>query len=207
VFGETFERAIKSREKEFADYQEVNLFVVSWNVAGFTPSSSFDMTNLLNFEDHNAPDVLVFGLQEYIELSTKNVMSSSTDPQKIAAWKDLILSNLKRFGDYLFVKEQSLVGLLIIIIAREDIANRISKVNTDYVKTGFVGQMGNKGAVLVKLNIDDSSFCFLNSHLEAGSKGNNSRILNLIDIHNRGFQQGGVGKKKVIRGNLSNSIG
>lgn len=176
-------------------------------MAGFTPSQSFDMTNLLNFEDHNPPDIIVFGLQEYIELSTKNVMSSSIDPQKISAWKDLILSNMKRFGDYLFVKEQSLVGLLTIVIAKEDIANRISKVNTDYVKTGFVGQMGNKGATLIKFNVDDSSFVFLNCHLEAGGKNNNSRILNLIDIHNRGFQQGGVGKKKVNHFSLYHSIG
>lgn len=198
MFGETFERAIKCREKEFADYQEVNLFVVSWNVAGFTPSQSFDMTNLLNFEEHNPPDVLVFGLQEYIELSTKNVVSSTTDASKISAWKDLILSNLKRFGEYLFVKEQNLVGLLSIVIAKEDIANRISKVNTDYVKTGLGGQLGNKGATLIKLNIDDSSFVFINCHLEAGNKNSNTRVLNLIDIHNRGFQQGGIGKKKVI---------
>lgn len=30
------------------------------------------------------------------------------------------------------------------------------------------GQLGNKGAVVIKLNVDDASFCFTVCHLEAG---------------------------------------
>ena len=89
-----------------------------------------------------------------------------------------------------------MVGLLILVFAKEQFVHRISKVNTETVKLG-IGGMGNKGATIIKLYIDDSSFGFINCHLEAGGGSNNARLYNLIDIHNKAFQSGGVGKKKV----------
>jgi len=199
VFGETFEKAVKQREREFASYEEISLFVVSWNLGGFNPTNSFDMTHMFNFEDNPAPDVIVVAFQEYIELSTKNIMSSASDPQRIALWKEIIIGNLKKFDNYIPVKEQTMVGLLLMVFAKERLSPRISRVNVDNVKTGLAGTVGNKGASIIKLYIDDSSFCFINCHLEAGTKNNNYRLVNLIDIHNRAFQTGGVGKKRDER--------
>ena len=36
------------------------------------------------------------------------------------------------------------------------------------IKLGFSGRVGNKGALVVRFFIDDSSLCFINCHLAAG---------------------------------------
>ena len=50
---------------------------------------------------------------------------------------------------------------------------------------------------MIKFCIDDSSFAIINAHLEAGTSNNSTRLMNLIDIHERAFQEGGVGKRRV----------
>lgn len=56
--------------------------------------------------------------------------------------------------------------------------------------------LSNRGSIAYKLFIDDTSFCFINCHLESGTKNIASRISNIKDIHTKAFQIEGVGKKK-----------
>lgn len=41
--------------------------------------------------------------------------------------------------------------------------------------------MGNKGALIAKMNFDTFKFCFINCHLNAGKKSDD-RIYSLIEI-------------------------
>ena len=43
-----------------------------------------------------------------------------------------------------------------IVFVKYRIKERITKIDGDLVKTGYGGQFGNKGAVLVRMNVDDS---------------------------------------------------
>mmetsp|Transcript_5987 Transcript_5987/g.5306 ORF Transcript_5987/g.5306 Transcript_5987/m.5306 type:complete len:268 (+) Transcript_5987:649-1452(+) len=61
IYAETFERAIKQKEKEYASYSEMSLFIVAWNLAAFHPTQHFDLTNLFNFEGNSPPDIVVIG--------------------------------------------------------------------------------------------------------------------------------------------------
>lgn len=197
MFGEQFEAAVKKREKEFASYDEVKVFVTTWNVGGFDPTPQFDLTNLFNdFEGNGTPEIVIFGLQEFVSLNASNIMATGPNESQIQKWVDVILSNLKRYGEYLFMRERNLVGIQLFVFAKDSIRHRISKVDTDIVKTGMAG-MGNKGGVIVKFHIDDSSFGIVNCHLEHGSGQNSNRLLNLIDIHERAFQEVVQGKKRV----------
>ena len=45
-----------------------------------------------------------------------------------------------------------------------------------------ISRLTNKGCIAVRLNILDSSFCFLNPHFDTGSK-----IENFEEIHNSAF--------------------
>jgi len=202
VFGEAFEKAIKEREKDFSAYDDVSVMVASWNVAGFVPTSGFDMSSLFNTEGNPAPDVIVVGLQEYIVTSASSMVMSA-GKEGINLWQDTILSNLKFLDKYDFVREKHLQGMLLLIFAKEKMRDRITKVEADVVKTGGGGYVGNKGATLIKLFIDDSSFCFINCHIEPGpgSTANNTRLLNLIDIHQRAFQAGNIGRSTELRMN------
>lgn len=196
MFGEAFEKAIKEREKEFSVFDDVSVFVATWNIGGFQPTQSFDLTSLFNMEGNPAADIVVIGLQEYTVMTATSMMVGQ-DTSGLQIWKETILSNLKYLDKYFFVKEKSLQGILIMIFAKEKMRDRINKVETDSIKTGLGGNLGNKGATLIKLFVDDSSFCFINTHIEAGSKSNNTRLMNLIDIHNRAFQSGNIGRSSV----------
>lgn len=39
---------------------------------------------------------------------------------------------------------------------------------TSKVKLGFSGKMGNKGSTLIRFFYEDTSFCFMNCHLDSG---------------------------------------
>ena len=198
MFGDHFEKAIKAREKEFSTFDEVSIFVATWNIGGSDITLQFDMSAILNWEGNPNPDIVIIAFQEFIALNAKNLMVS-TNENSINTWKTIILNNLKRFDKYLFVRERNLVGVLTLIFAKENIRDRITKVDADIVKTGLAGKLGNKGGVIIKLYVDDSSFAFTNVHLESGATSNNMRLMNLIDIHQKAFQEEGVGKRRVIK--------
>lgn len=50
-----------------------------------------------------------------------------------------------------------------------------------------LSMMSNKGAVIIKMYIDDTSFCFINCLLESGAKNINTRIIDLNEIHENAF--------------------
>ena len=172
------------------------MHVAAWNLGGFQPTSSFDLTGLFNMEGNPSPDVVIVGLQEYTELSATSMVMTQGD-EAFLLWKELVLNNLKFLDKYHFVKEQILQGILLLVFAKEKMRGRISKIEADSVKTGLGGNLGNKGAVLIKLFVDDSSFCFINCHIEPGASNNNTRLINLIDIHQRAFQSMNIGRSTV----------
>ena len=54
-----------------------------------------------------------------------------------------------------------------LVYIKDSIKNRVSKVECDKLNLGFL-KLANKGAISLKMNIDDTSICFSNMHLEAG---------------------------------------
>ena len=147
--------------------------------------------------DNETPDLIVIGLQEIVDLNAKNVVASSNE-KILKIWENVISSNLRWKGDYIFITSKSLVGVFIMLYAKSYLKNRISKVETDTVKCGVMNKLGNKGATIIRIRIDDTALCFLNCHLEAGHKKINERLENINDIHTKAFQQEGIGKKKVF---------
>jgi len=200
VFGEAFEKAIKEREKDFSTYDDISVFIATWNIGGFQPTSNFDLSNLFNSEGNPSPDIVVIGLQEYIANTVSN-MVYGPGKEGILLWQETILNNLKYVDKYCFVKEAHLQGILVLIFAKEKLRDRITRVEADTVKTGLGGNSGSKGATLIKLFVDDSSFCFINCHIEHGSASNNTRLMNLIDIHQRAFQAANIGRSTELRMN------
>lgn len=194
---EAANKIILEREKEYSISEDLNIFVVTWNMGGYNPPNFIDLSNLFNFQNNPIPDVVVFCLQEYIELNAANVALGGLADPRIAVWKDILYTNLRKIDNFVYVRHQNLVGILTFIFAKDAIKQRISRVESDVVKTGLKGNFGNKGGTVIKLYIDDTSFVFMNCHLEAGNKSNNTRLQNIIDIHQKAFQQEGVGRKRV----------
>lgn len=198
VFGEEFEAAIKKRESEFATYSSIKVFCATWNLGGFDPSTDFDVSLLFkDFEAVGSPELIIIGFQEFISLSAINIMTGGPNTNQMNKWATVIGNALRKIDRYIMIKHVSLVGILMLAFAKESVQSRIQEIDADIVKTGVGGNFGNKGGVVLKLRVDDSSFAFINCHLEAAQGKNSTRLLNLIDIHEKAFQEGGVGKKKV----------
>jgi hypothetical protein len=197
VFAESVEKELKSREREFCSYSEISAFIATWNVGGFLPGPIFDISKLLDIEGNSSPDLLVLGFQELVDLNAKNVLVSS-NVDTVTAWQTILVSNLKKLDRYNLIRVKDLVGIVLFVFAKDSIKDRISRIEYDTVKTGLAGTLGNKGAVVIKLCVDDSTFVFANCHLEDDVQYNSYRLSNVTEIHQRAFQQEGVGKRKVI---------
>lgn len=61
-----------------------------------------------------------------------------------------------------------MVGCNIIMFAKSIHKNKIKNIRKVKVKTGFSGMTGNKGSVAIRFNYEDTSFAFINCHLESG---------------------------------------
>ncbi|KAI0872496.1 type II inositol-1,4,5-trisphosphate 5-phosphatase [Hypoxylon argillaceum] len=108
----------------------------------------------------------VLGLQEVVNL---NVVQQSfyTDSGAVAKWQEALEAALPR--DYTRVACEQLIGLLLLIYASPEVAATISNESTVPIGTGLFGYMGNKGAVVSRLLLGETTrIVFSNCHLASG---------------------------------------
>ncbi|KAK3112551.1 hypothetical protein LTR53_011062 [Teratosphaeriaceae sp. CCFEE 6253] len=130
------------------------------------------------------PDILVFGFQELVDLEDKKVTATSFKSKKkesgeqehmshqYRAWRDhltrCIEENMPTSQPYSLLHTAGMVGLFACIFVKASERGRIKHVHTAEVKRGMGGLHGNKGALVLRVVLDDSSLCFVNCHLAAG---------------------------------------
>lgn len=94
-------------------------------------------------------------------------------------WRDFLLKSLDDYMPredlYHLLHTATLVGLFTCIFVKSSIRDRIRNLTSADVKRGMGGLHGNKGAIVVRFMVDDSSMCFINCHLAAGQSQANSR--------------------------------
>ncbi|KAI4177673.1 MAG: hypothetical protein LQ343_000136 [Gyalolechia ehrenbergii] len=110
----------------------------------------------------------VLGLQEIVDISSAaEALKPYNDPHPSRKWKRAVEDALP--PGYVKVAEQQLVGLYMVIYAAPAIAPTVSSVSTTSVGTGLMGYMGNKGAVIARIVLGEStSLLFVDCHLGAG---------------------------------------
>lgn len=69
---------------------------------------------------------------------------------------------------YKLLKWRDLVGIFIVMFVKEPLVKRIKRLESEEVKTGLGGKLGNKGGVVIRFSVDDSNICLVNVHLESG---------------------------------------
>ena len=112
----------------------------------------------------------VLGLQEVVALSSaKQYMGNVyTDTATITKWREALQHALPK--GYSLVSEQQLSGMMLFIMASPQIAPTISSVSSTSVGTGMLGYLGNKGAVVTRIVLGETTrLVFVNSHLASGS--------------------------------------
>lgn len=138
------------------------------------------------------PDIIVIGFQEIVPLTAQQIVQ--TDPEKKCVpgthplmhllsihshrdlrrrvWENKLMDALarrpKKTADYILLRSQQLVGTALIVLVRSEHLGTLRSVEAATRKTGLRGMSGNKGAVGVRLELYDTSFCFVTAHLAAG---------------------------------------
>ncbi|KXS19864.1 DNase I-like protein [Gonapodya prolifera JEL478] len=205
------DNGLRARENLFASYSTLRVWVGSFNVDAFRPAelgSGSDARfaegwlrdHLPSDWDGAPPDLVIFGLQEVVDLSNTSVQakkffqgtkrgvheeSSSEGGGKYRGWRD-------KFSDALWavwpdegfeaVDGTGLVGLFLCAFVRRAVKGKVWEVSVDSTKTGMAGVHGNKGAIAVRLLFEDTSLAFCNAHLAAHAENTPARLKNVVSI-------------------------
>ncbi|XP_070494643.1 inositol polyphosphate 5-phosphatase K-like isoform X2 [Chironomus tepperi] len=152
----------------------LSLYIVTWNVSTKYPDN-IKLNELLEIDLHNKekrlPDFYIVGLQE-VNANPHSYVSSffKSDP-----WVQKLKELLKPL-DYIVAKTEQMQGLLLTIFVKRKHLYHIREIESEYVRTGFGGMWGNKGAVATRMNCYGCSICLVNSHLAAHDEMLEERI-------------------------------
>lgn len=200
------ENQMQSQEREFAAFNPIKALVMTWNAGATAPShlrkSDQDAAFFRNLlQNSGSPDLLIFGFQELVDLEDKKTMtktffkSKKKDPtsehehmsRAYREWRAFLTACMDDFvpGElYHLLHTASLVGLFTCIFVKAPLRDRIRGLSAVEVKRGMGGLHGNKGALIVRFVLDDTSMCFINCHLAAGqtqTKDRNADIAAILD--------------------------
>jgi len=177
---------IKDQETYFSERNDLTVFITTYNCDSTKPqeliADDFNKKFFDNwFKIIDSPDIVVVGLQEMVNLESKTVNAKSffkkakkkSKKDKLdnrqQLWVDAITANLLNSQklQYTNISCTQMVGLFLAIFVKPEIKNRISCLHVDTVETGLKGYHGNKGSIALRMLIDDSSVCIINTHLAA----------------------------------------
>ncbi|KAF1969631.1 DNase I-like protein [Bimuria novae-zelandiae CBS 107.79] len=184
------ENQMHQRDSEYCEFRELTAKVMTWNAGASKPTDLRHNEQDQNFfrellQPEDPPDILVFGFQELVDLENKKITAKSFFKKKKSkeatehehmshqyrAWRDHLIRVLDEHTprqNYVLLHTANLVGLFTCIFVKGSERAKIRDVCAAEIKLGFSGRVGNKGALVVRFLIDDSSLCFINCHLAAG---------------------------------------
>ncbi|KAF7713996.1 Uncharacterized protein PECH_006146 [Penicillium ucsense] len=181
------ENRMQSRDVEFCNFREIRIAIVTWNAGASTPGSvrtSDFIRDAVHPED--PPDIIVFGFQELVDLENKKLTAKSLllgskkkdngekehMSRQYRVWIEHLTRSLHECmpleESYVLLHTSNMVGLFTCVFVKHKERHNISKINASEVKRGMGGLHGNKGALILRFVLDDSSLCFVNCHLAAG---------------------------------------
>lgn len=200
------EHAMQERDIHYCTFREIRAAVVTWNVGAASP---YDLrTDFVAdaCDTQDPPEILVFGFQEVVDLEDRAVTAKSIlgfgkkkDPDSTEQhqsrvyreWRDYLSKMISRYTSaryaYSELQTSSLIGLFQCIFIRQEERPRLRDVHATNVKCGMKGHYGNKGALVTRFVIDDSSLCFINCHLAAGqthTSHRNNDIATILESEN-----------------------
>lgn len=196
--GRLISLRLRQRGREYCQTGTIVCRVASWNVDSQRPPGEGESSFWHKWLGLDGPaDILVVGLQEVIDLQSKSsnakiLLNSGSggkgavqpDEARSLVWIERLQGVLARSGleGFSLLAKESMVGLMLAVFVRERIRDRVRYVHQAQVKTGLAGLHGNKGALVCRLVVDDSSVCLVNCHLAAGHSQAAARQVDLNTI-------------------------
>ncbi|KAJ7174548.1 Endonuclease/exonuclease/phosphatase [Mycena filopes] len=151
----------------------------------------------------DCPDIITFGFQEVVDLESrkmvaKNVLLGRKDKQDasvalitgLSGLSEKVTTAYRKWYEYLLLAirlampaqvpytalhTESLVGLFTCVFVKNSERMSIKDNVITSMKRGMGGRYGNKGGIITRLVIEDSSICFINCHLAAGQHATRAR--------------------------------
>ena len=133
----------------------VRIWIGTWNVGDAPPG---DMRPFLSRAF--GFDIVVLSVQEC------NYQVKGANPTR-SCESDFFSAVCAHFSDYAVVVSTSLWTIRMIILVKTSHAHRVSSVKHCNEATGIGHVMGNKGGIAVAMKYDNSTLCFVGSHLAA----------------------------------------
>ena len=84
--------------------------------------------------------------------------------------------------EYVMLSSVSLQATHLVVFAHAPIVPLITEVKTDDIPTGFNKMVGNKGAVMIKMKLAETSIIFINCHLHSGQDNVETRNTDVQNI-------------------------
>ncbi|BFZ53106.1 hypothetical protein PYCC9005_000129 [Savitreella phatthalungensis] len=197
---------------DFSTSQPLRALICTWNAGASLPqrlTRDHEDSRWIEkmIREAREPEILVFGFQELVDLDDKGKAGRSVakgffgnskkkdkeqqDDKLAAAYREW-QSYLERQcaivspndDAYVLVSCRNLVGLFSCVFVRRAIKPRLRHLAHSAVKTGLKGRYGNKGGLVVRMTIDDTSLAFVNCHLAAGQKhvvARNNDVFSVLD--------------------------
>ena len=137
--------------------RKIKICCLTWNMHGLVPTEE-QVQKLLN--RHLNYDIFAIGSEECLRSIFKSLFYSDK-----SEWERKLQSY---FGeDYVLIASEALCAIHLVIFVRSTLIKNISKVKTNYVKTGVKNFVGNKGAVGISFSVFNISIMIINCHLAA----------------------------------------
>lgn len=160
--------------EEYYDVEELSLSVTTYNVGCKKPVNiSTSLMALFNAATKKSTDIISVAFQE-VDMSATALLREETEaagPWITACNKMLNVAESRSAASptsYFALPPKQLVGLLLCVYIRSALQPFLREFQLAVVPTGALGSVGNKGAVGVRLVIDNNSICFLSAHLPSG---------------------------------------
>ena len=195
-----------SRKNEYTKFSDFHIFIGNYNLSGKSIDNAIDIVNwLISYKDNPldknmnlnqiSPEFYILGFQEIVDLNSAQLLIKSNTEKKNkikTLINNLLLTtfqNQQSQDKYQIMKEIDLVGLYILIFVRSSCIKYIKNFDYQIIKTGLKGTLGNKGSLLLRFNINDSSLAIACSHLSSGQDKNDERKSEIENVLNTSFKK------------------
>ncbi len=116
-------------------------------------------------------------------------------------WRAILQDAIRKAhpsSKYVWLTEKGMVGLYLCMFVKHSLISRISEIQLCKIKTGIWGSSGNKGAVIVRFNLDDTSVMLMNCHLMSGKNKGSQRTEEINYIFDNAFSEDSTAIKPTV---------
>ncbi|WAR02120.1 SYNJ1-like protein, partial [Mya arenaria] len=161
---------------EYVDTENVRVCAGTWNVNGGKHFRS------IAFKHQSMNDWLLDAPKMTAKTNPEMLDPSVDYDTNSREWEKYIQKTISRDHKYVLLTKVQLVGVLLYVFIRPQLAPYIRDVAVDIVKTGMGGAAGNKGGVGIRFLLHATSICFVCAHLAAGQSQINDRNNDYAEI-------------------------